>query len=409
MLKQLFLLSVLFCVLHKAFSQQAAMSVDINNVVYEGVENPLSIVVENIPCSAISVKSTNGNIEGKGCKFILKDLKIHSYNENTVDVIVYKKTKIKLKEVARWTFSIKRFPNPVVKIGPSAGGDIERAVFVAQTSLRAEFEDFGPSMTFEIKSYWVHIDYAGTYLMDKNIYNTGNSISSEIYEAFSFLQDGDIVRFHNVVAIGPHKIEKTLYPPAFIMRCGDGKSPCNARKMFRIPYNEFNYNLKPKMLTAIEYKEYFEGAENINSSNTEEAIICDNGIYVKISDRYVIHIPSEIPIRIKDQGHLFVIDSANADKTLTLLIYDTGKVFLSSNCRNIGDFSLYPPPVPIKYLKPVSGKFIVSSPDSGGWQKKPSFPLQKISILLKDLVFRDPVTGERYQFNNVFRKDVGRL
>ena len=63
--KTIILIATLIILSLSSFSQKFSVSPDKNNVFYIGVDNPITIAVENTSCNSLIVKSTNGKISGR--------------------------------------------------------------------------------------------------------------------------------------------------------------------------------------------------------------------------------------------------------------------------------------------------------------------------------------------------------
>jgi hypothetical protein len=65
-------LVILLCFLGSISNAQVvAFAADKMNVLYVGLENPLTIVVENMDCKDVKIFTTNGKILRKGCKLLI--------------------------------------------------------------------------------------------------------------------------------------------------------------------------------------------------------------------------------------------------------------------------------------------------------------------------------------------------
>ena len=200
-MKSVFILLVLIFTFYASDAQHFAIASDNNKVLYVGVNNTLSISAENCPCSQLIVKTNNGKVTGSNCQY--------TYNGNQygiADIILYKKTGNKLKEIGRNTFSVKRIPAPVFRIA-GYGGNYQKAktiILAAQQFVRAEYEDFG--FGFDIRcsvdSFYVTIFY-GDSIKTKPFFNTSNMLNEPIRAAIAALKNDDIIIFDKIFAKGP--------------------------------------------------------------------------------------------------------------------------------------------------------------------------------------------------------------
>ena len=182
------------------------MSADANNILFLGVSNPLSIAIENIPAKDVVVKVVNGSITGENGKYLFR-----GESEGRAEIILFKKQKEKIVEIARSAFRVKRIPDPVPKIGPSGGGIIEKVVLAAQQYLRADYDYWGFDAKAKVDSFTVSI-IRGDSCLYREFKNVSAKISPEISGAFQNLHDGDTVIFKNIYAQGPDGKSVMLIP-----------------------------------------------------------------------------------------------------------------------------------------------------------------------------------------------------
>jgi hypothetical protein len=86
----------------------AAIALDKMNVLYIGVDNPVTIAVEGIPSDKLIVYMENGSIRGSNGKYIAK---VTSTGTATINVATIKNDKKVL--LSTQTFRVKRIPDPV--------------------------------------------------------------------------------------------------------------------------------------------------------------------------------------------------------------------------------------------------------------------------------------------------------
>ena len=203
------LVLISFLGFHSAVSSQnIAIVADKNNVLYIGVDNPISIVVENYPSNQLVIKAGKGTITGSyGKTFIYRG--IEPGNES---IIIYKKER--LEEIGRSTFRVKYIPDPIAKVGPSGGGNIKAAILKNQQYIRAELENFDFDAVFEIDSFTLNIIRPDTCFF-KEVISIGNKFGSAVAEALISIKKNDIVIFKKIYAIGPEGRQRLLSPIVF--------------------------------------------------------------------------------------------------------------------------------------------------------------------------------------------------
>jgi hypothetical protein len=190
-------------------AQKFSIGADVNNILYIGLDNPLTIAVENQSCKSIIVKSDNGVITGSSGKYMYRPGKI-----GKADIILYKKINGQIKELGRNSFRVKSIPDPVPKVGPSSGGYINMVVLRNQHYIRADYECCEGRAI--IDSFTVCI-VRGDSCLYKEIKNVGGKFSDEIINALSGIKKDDTVIFKKIFAKGPDYISIPLTPILFVI------------------------------------------------------------------------------------------------------------------------------------------------------------------------------------------------
>jgi hypothetical protein len=201
-------------IIYNVVAQQIAIAADKTNILYLGIDNPITIAVENTSCRDLIVKTDNGKIIGKSCKRIFQ-----GYEVGAANIIVLKKIQGKLREIGRGSFRVKRIPPPSFKIGfygsnsyNGNGRKVFKPAIASQQYVRADIDDIDINARFPIDSFYVSIFYADS-CKSKIFFNTSNKLSQEIREAFFILKRNDIIVFNRIYAKGLDGLEYELAPP----------------------------------------------------------------------------------------------------------------------------------------------------------------------------------------------------
>jgi hypothetical protein len=209
-MKKILFLSFTFLLLQTIVSaQKFAIAADKENVLYIGVDNPISIAVENVPARSIIIKMENGKISEQFGRYVARVTKVGPTN-----IILYKKVNGKLKEIGRSPFRVKRIPDPVFKIA-SGKTYIPKAEIENQQYVRAEICcDY--EVNYHVDSFTVVIARkdTGTY----EIKNTSNKLSDEIINAFHSLKENDILIFKNIFIQAPEEGSRQIAPSIVIIK-----------------------------------------------------------------------------------------------------------------------------------------------------------------------------------------------
>jgi len=205
---------IIFC--SKTSAQFSVIKVERDDILFAGVDNKISIVVENIPCSSLIIKTTDGKIIGKNCQYI------YSINFDSVQkkgitgtrIEVYKKTKKQPKLLSNIFFYIRKIPDPQVCILRCEDSRIRYSFFQKSTindghskppNLRAEvpFFLFGipTDSRFIVVSFYSSV-FRGDSCIVKPILNIGNYFTDETYEGFKTIKENDTIVFDRINAKG---------------------------------------------------------------------------------------------------------------------------------------------------------------------------------------------------------------
>lgn len=114
--------------------RSATISADKMNVLYVGVDNPLSVSVAGVPSGQIQVRGEGIRLtKVSGGKYSTKPQRVGN-------------AKITISggglQPTTFNYRVKRIPDPVVKIGRENGGSIKSAVFKAQRGIIPHLEGF---------------------------------------------------------------------------------------------------------------------------------------------------------------------------------------------------------------------------------------------------------------------------
>ncbi len=190
------LLILLFLYSHIAFSQGVVVAADKMNVLYIGLENPMSIAAENYSCKDLVVEISQGTItrdEDNSCSYAVKV----TTPGRAIITVKNKRGKI-LEEVI---FRAKRAPYPVVKVAGKSDGLINKNVFRVQKGLIVEFENMDIDIKLKIISFDVTFyDYNKNHFFSET--NQSAVFNNRIKEMINNIEDGDVVWFDNIKVTG---------------------------------------------------------------------------------------------------------------------------------------------------------------------------------------------------------------
>jgi GldM C-terminal domain len=186
-------------------AQSFAVAADKNNVLYRGVENPLSIAAPQCPCAALVVRTSVGRLTGRDCKYLF-----YSDTGGVAHISLYQQTKKGLRLLGVSSFRVKRIPNPTPHVGPSGGGKILAAILKAQQFIRAGDDHFDDIPT-TVTQFTLTILRSDSCLYRK-IHNMGNAFNAGVQAALQQILPGDTVIFSDIYAHRRSEEEMILQP-----------------------------------------------------------------------------------------------------------------------------------------------------------------------------------------------------
>ncbi len=177
-----------------------AVSPDKMNVFYIGVDNPVTITVTGMTSDKVSASLTGG----------MGSIKKVSGSEYTVNVNKVGTTSVavsgvgpdgKTKQLDTKEFRIKRVPDPIAKVGTSAGGKVPAAQFKVQRGVIPVLEDFVFDIKFVVVSFELTFSAKRQDLITKRANN--GAFTGEMIEMLNRSKPGDVFYLDEVRVKGP--------------------------------------------------------------------------------------------------------------------------------------------------------------------------------------------------------------
>ncbi|MEZ5003469.1 MAG: GldM family protein [Chitinophagales bacterium] len=175
------------------------------NVLYKGLDNPITASAAGVLAQDLQVSITNGSIKKVNGQYL-------------VNVSQLGDTKIIIKDEkgrthGEFPFRVKRVPDPIAEVAKRSGGNVRAAEFRAQKGLNAEMVDF----VFDLKYEVVNFDMV--YMPENNqIAVTNSNRSSFNNTMLNHVQranPGDRYAFENIKVKGPDGEVRNLQPITF--------------------------------------------------------------------------------------------------------------------------------------------------------------------------------------------------
>ena len=186
----------------------AVVSPDKMNVLYIGVQNPLSVSAPGIPSEDLKVSMTSGSISGSKGKYEAKVSSIGS-TKITISATVSGKT----QTLSTSEFRVKRIPDPKAQFGGKSGGSSPAVNLRAQDRLFAKLENFEFDAKFTVRSFKMIV--AKPHQDGVISSSTSNELSGSQRALLNSITPGTTIYFDDIVAVGPDGTSRPLDPIIF--------------------------------------------------------------------------------------------------------------------------------------------------------------------------------------------------
>lgn len=174
------------------------VSADNMNVVYIGLDNPISVSVPGIPNERLKVSVSNGSLRPNGNgKYMLR-----AQHEGKTDVSVTATMENgEQRNMGTMSFRAKPIPKPVAKVGETAGDVTMTAGKLSSAAgLIANYDNFQFNVTCKVVSFDASYPVNGTYMTRS--FRT-NTFDQDLKTTFGRLKKNNKVYFENVYVLGP--------------------------------------------------------------------------------------------------------------------------------------------------------------------------------------------------------------
>jgi len=188
----------------------AVVSPDKMNVLYVGVDNPVSISAPGVvPENLVPSISGGGTISGSKGKYIVR---VNSPGMNVNIDVRGKSADGKGSQLLGTSlFRVKAVPDPQATIGGLTPGTVSVSQFKAQGGMIANLKDFDFDMRFDVISF--RMLYFAARKDVEPFANTGAIYNAKLQQIIRNAKAGDRFIFDEVKVVGPDKITRKL-PPA---------------------------------------------------------------------------------------------------------------------------------------------------------------------------------------------------
>ncbi len=170
------------------------------NVLYIGVDNPMSIAVSGYDSDQLRIAVDQGKVIGENGKYIIKPAQ-----PGTLKVFVYADEEL----VSETHFRVKTVPDPVAKLAGKKGGEISKEELLKAGKVYVEMENFDFDLSWEIVSFVMSATVPGSYTVREEISQSGTFSESQI-ELINSLIENQKLMIEEIEARGPDGATRKL-------------------------------------------------------------------------------------------------------------------------------------------------------------------------------------------------------
>ena len=182
----------------------AAVQLDKMNVLFIGVDNPITISGSgNVDQISASIKGGGGVFSGSGAHRTVR------VSQETDDCTITITTPDGKTTPVR--FRVRSIPDPTPQVGASESGDISAAMFKSQAGVRAYVKNFFYETQFNVTSFRITGDGSGFDDGIEEANNTGGAWN-EAKKIVSKCRPGSFITIEDIYAVGPDGRRRKLTP-----------------------------------------------------------------------------------------------------------------------------------------------------------------------------------------------------
>ena len=188
----------------------AAVQLDKMNVLFIGVDNPITISGSgSVDQLQVSASGGGATLSGSGAKRSVR------VSQETDDCTISVKTPDgKLTPVK---FRVRSIPDPSPRVGANESGDVPAGVFKSQGGVNATVKNFFYETQFNVTGFRIIGDGAG---FDDGVEEAVNSGAgwNEARKIISKCRPGSVITIDNIRAVGPDNRSRKLSPLVFELK-----------------------------------------------------------------------------------------------------------------------------------------------------------------------------------------------
>lgn len=166
------------------------VSVDptITNVFYEGIDNPLDVMLVNVDKDSVKIEVSQGDFLYSGSRHAT----IRNLEEGMVQFSFYRRNKL----TGSLGYRVKKLPEPSFAIADIDGYKLTKEQLVSAKKIENAAEAFDFYVVPKVKAFNLKIMRAGKIIMDNN--NNGALISDENRQLLEKAKQGDVILLESI-------------------------------------------------------------------------------------------------------------------------------------------------------------------------------------------------------------------
>jgi gliding motility-associated protein GldM len=175
----------------------ASIALDKMNVLYIGVDNPVSISATGAGAEKLQVSITGG-----GGSLIKNQGGSYTARVNSVTDECWINVSVDGRPAGKSKFRVRTIPRPIAVVGGfESGANVPAAAFKAQAGVGAGVKDFPFELQYKVTKFTISADTDDGYIDDAAC--TGNTWSTEARRVLNNLKPNKTVMIDDIHAIGP--------------------------------------------------------------------------------------------------------------------------------------------------------------------------------------------------------------
>jgi len=184
----------------------AVVSPDKMNVLYIGVDNPLSVSAPGISAAKLHVSMTSGELSGSGGHYTARVSAIGTTKVTITGEIAPGKNAV----LGSSEFRIKRIPDPIAQFAGKSSGTTSAVNIRSQDRVFAHLDNFEFDAKFTVTRFKLYIikPHQDAIIVPGN----SSDLNADMKRAISTITPGTKVIFDDITAVGPDGTPRGLAP-----------------------------------------------------------------------------------------------------------------------------------------------------------------------------------------------------